>query len=386
MADGHGRNEELRRPRLGLVGLGLIAQVAHLPTLRLQADRWDVVALCDLSESALELAGEYFPDAKRTREWRDVLELDLDAVMVLTPGSHAPIAVAAARRGLHVFVEKPMCFSAEEGREMLAAAGGAGVVLMVGYTKRYDPAYERLHEEVREWGEPVRLVRVTTLEAPWTPYVAHHRRARGGDVPADVLAALAADDERRISDAIGTEDPVIRRAYRFWLLDSMVHELNAVRGLLGEPTEVRFADVWGDAAGVTATLAFGDSTECVLMWVDLPHLTRYELEIALYAADRRAFLTFPSPYLRNAPTELALEGGTPGEVSSWRTEHVVGYEEAFERELLEFHAAIVAGRAPRTPGTDAIHDVALCQAIVRARIERRPVANPTALDDGRVRV
>jgi predicted dehydrogenase len=46
---------------------------------------------------------------------------------VLTSGNHAPIAVAAAQAGLHVFTEKPMCFSAAEGREMVAAAEQAGV-------------------------------------------------------------------------------------------------------------------------------------------------------------------------------------------------------------------------------------------------------------------
>ncbi len=69
------------------------------------------------------------------------------AVLVLTSGSHAPIAEAAARAGLHVFVEKPMCFSAAEGQAMVAAAAHAGVTLMVGYPKRYDPGYLRLAEE-----------------------------------------------------------------------------------------------------------------------------------------------------------------------------------------------------------------------------------------------
>jgi predicted dehydrogenase len=54
-------------------------------------------------------------------DWRDLLGHPLDAVMVLTSGSHAPIAEAGARAGPHVFVEKPMCFSADEGRAMVWA-------------------------------------------------------------------------------------------------------------------------------------------------------------------------------------------------------------------------------------------------------------------------
>lgn len=369
----------MERIRVGVVGLGLIAQVVHLESIRLLADRYEVAALCDLSERALAYGRERFPKARTTKDWRELLEVDLDAVMVLTPGSHAPIAVAAAERGLDVFVEKPMCFSVEEGREMVERSAAADAVLMVGYMKRFDPAYERLVEECAGWDSPPRLVRVTTLEAPWEPYTAHLPRARAGDVDPGVVSALLRDDERRISAAIGTDDECVRHAYRAWLLDSMVHELNAVRGLLGEPTELRFADIWGGPAGVTLTCSFGAETECVFMWADLPGLTRYELEIGVFSVERRAALSFPSPYLRNAPTRLVIEGGEPHEVGTWRTEHTVSYESAFERELVEFHAAVTERRAPRTPGFDGLRDVALCQAAIRSYLEGRPVADPTAV-------
>ena len=58
-------------------------------------------------------------------------------------GQPRPDRRGAARAGRHVFVEKPMCFSAAEGRAMVAAAEQAGVKLMTGYPKRYDPAFER---------------------------------------------------------------------------------------------------------------------------------------------------------------------------------------------------------------------------------------------------
>src|SRR5207247_234525 len=66
---------------------------------------------------------------------------DVDAVLVLTAGSHAEPAIAAARAGKHVFVEKPMCYTAREADEMIAAATASGVTLMVGYMKAYDPTY-----------------------------------------------------------------------------------------------------------------------------------------------------------------------------------------------------------------------------------------------------
>jgi predicted dehydrogenase len=361
------------RLRVGVVGCGLVAQVMHLHYLSELQDRFEVAALCDLAPEPLDHAGTLFPAARRLRDWQDLVTEPLDAVLVLTPGSHAPAAVAAAEAGLHVFAEKPMCFSIEEGREMIAAAERADVRLMVGYMKRYDPAYEEL--QARLVPDEIRLARVTTLESPLEPYVDHYPLARGRLDP-DLAADLIADDDRRVSAAIATDDPVARRAYRVVLLDSMVHELNAVRGVLGEPTELRFADIWGDVDGITATLAFGE-TECVFMWVDLPGIARYEQELAFYTPDERLTLAFPSPFLRSMPTLLVTDSGEPGTPSAWRTSKTVSYDEAFKRELREFHACIVEEREPRTPGTDALHDIALAQAIVRSHLEHKPVESPT---------
>src|SRR6059036_2102803 len=118
--------------RVGVIGCGLVAQVMHLPHLRELDDRFEVVAVCDLATGALEFAGAMFPTARRHVTWEGLLG-DVDAVLVLTAGSHAPVAIAAAEAGVHVFVEKPMSFSVDEGRAMVAAAERADVRLMVGY-------------------------------------------------------------------------------------------------------------------------------------------------------------------------------------------------------------------------------------------------------------
>lgn len=364
----------LPRLSVGVIGCGLVAQVMHLPYLRELADRFEVRALCDLSPTALAAAAEGFPRARRHTSWEELVAEPLDVVLVLTPGSHAPIAIAAAEAGRHVFVEKPMCFSVDEGREMLDAVERAGVRLMVGYMKRYDPAFERLEALLAR--EDVRLARVTTLESPLEPYVAHYSLRRADDVPADVAAALRADDDRRITAAVDTDDPVVRRAYRTILLDSMVHELNAVRALLGEPTELSFADVWGSPTGVTATVAFG-RTKAVFMWVDLPGIARYEGELAFFSPDERTALRFPSPFLRSMPTELVREGGEPGTPAAWRTVETVSYEEAFKRELVELHEAIAAEREPRTSGEDALRDVALAQAVIRCVLDGSAAPAPS---------
>src|SRR5690348_4818613 len=133
-----------RRLRVGVVGCGLIAQVMHLPHLRELDDRFEIAALCDLSREVLDAVGDYYGVARRYTRWQDLLGEELDAVMIFTAGSHhAPPAIAAAQAGRHVFVEKPMCYTLREADAMIGAARDAGVVLMVGNMKRFDPAYER---------------------------------------------------------------------------------------------------------------------------------------------------------------------------------------------------------------------------------------------------
>jgi predicted dehydrogenase len=356
------------RTRVGVVGCGLIAQVMHLPYLSELSDRFAIAAVCDLSEPVARSCAERYDVPRVHTAWQDLLSDELDAVMILTSGDHAPIAVEAAKAGLHVFTEKPMALSSAGSAQMIQAADTAGVVLMVGTMKRYDPAYERLVVLAGELTD-LRLVRVTTLESPFRPYVEHYP-LMSGDAPAsDVLEALKEADERALDAAVGDVDEQTRWCYRWILLDNLVHELNALRGVLGEPTEVRFADLGPRCASVN--LRFGE-TDCHLSWVDLPGIARYKQEFAFYAPDRRLTLELPSPFLRSMPSRLIVEGGEVGTAHSWEREEILSYEEAFKRELIEFSDCIATGRQPRTSGEDGLGDLRLCEAIARAHFGGQP--------------
>jgi predicted dehydrogenase len=360
--------------KVGVVGCGVIAQVMHLPHLRDLRDRYEIAALCDVSRPVAEACAEMYGVQSVYTDWGDLVADQLDLVMVLTSGSHAPIATAAARAGSHVFVEKPMCLSLDEGRGMFEAAREADVRLMVGTMKRYDPAYERLLELMPL--DDLRLVSVTTLESPFQPYVQHYPLTDMTPAPADVLDALRSEDEARLEAALPEGDADDRFCYRWMLLDNLVHELNMLRGVLGEPSRVIQARLGRTVCDIA--LGFGP-TEVHMSWVDLPGIAHYKQELAFYALDRRVTLTLPSPYLRDMPSLLTIEGGEPETPHSWRTFETVSYQEAFKRELVELSNAIAEGRDPRTDATDGLHDVALCHAIARSHMSGEPVELPSAL-------
>jgi len=307
--------------------------------------------------------GEAYGVNRRFTDWKQLLEEPLDAVMVLTSGSHEPIAVAAAQARRHLFIEKPIALSEAEGQRIIDAGTKAGVRLMVGYMKRYDPAVERMAEELRALNE-LRFASSTTSEYPLKWYVAHYPIIRGNDIDDRTIKALEADDEARVTAAIGIDDPTLRYAYRHSLLDSMIHDINLMRGLLGEPKRLRFANV-----GKAAISLFVDfpQTAAAMHWVNLMDgVARYQQEFSFFNPRQRATLVFPSPFLRSAPVQLVLEGGSQESSRSWRNMETVSYESAFKRELLEFYACVREDREPRTTAAEAVRDVAFCQAIIKA--------------------
>jgi predicted dehydrogenase len=309
----------------------------------------------------------------RYTRWQDLIAQDLDAVLVLTPGAHhAQPAIAAAQAGRHVFVEKPMCFTLREADAMIRTAEQAGVILMVGTMKRFDPAYERAQPLVAALRD-LRLVRITTLEAPLPPYVEHHRLVRGTDVPAETLAALRAEQEALLSEVLGSRaSPEMRRVYTEVLMDNLVHEVNALRGLLGDPEVVSSAETWMGGEGFVAMLRYPDDVRCVLTWVNLPELRHYSQELEFYGVADRVTIQFPSPFLRSEPTALLVEGMEDG--AAWEKSITVSYEEAFKRELQHFYDCIVEGRTPRTSGMVGRQDLVILQAMAASLASHQPVA------------
>jgi predicted dehydrogenase len=98
---------------------------------------------------------------------------DFDAVCVAVPTfAHADIAVKAAKAGKHVLCEKPMATTLEECNKMIAAASESGVVLQIGFMRRFDADFVAAKKAVErgDIGKPVLLKSLTRgprLPAPW---------------------------------------------------------------------------------------------------------------------------------------------------------------------------------------------------------------------------
>ena len=86
----------------------------------------------------------------------------VDAVLIALPTSlHRMATEAAAKAGKHVFCEKPIARTAENGRRMVAACQEAGVTLMIGHVVRFYPEFARI-KEIIEAGTLGRIAMVRT--------------------------------------------------------------------------------------------------------------------------------------------------------------------------------------------------------------------------------
>lgn len=153
--------------RIGLVGAGLIARRSHLPAFA-ALDRARVTAVASGRVESAQSASDEFSIDRVYGSWQElVADPEIDAVDICAVNSlHAPIAIAAARAGKHVLVEKPMAISLPEADEMISAAGEAGVILMVAHNLRFAPVFGELKRLVdKEVIGPVHSVRAAFMHA-----------------------------------------------------------------------------------------------------------------------------------------------------------------------------------------------------------------------------
>jgi len=95
----------------------------------------NIVALCDVDDKYAAKTFNRYPNAKKYRDFRKMLEREkgIDAVVVATPDhSHAVVAMAAIKAGKHVYCEKPLAHSIYEVRKLTEAAREAKVATQLG--------------------------------------------------------------------------------------------------------------------------------------------------------------------------------------------------------------------------------------------------------------
>jgi predicted dehydrogenase len=256
-----------------------------------------------------------------------------------------------------------MCFTLREADEILAAHKKAGTVCMVTYMKRYDPGFRFALPLIQKMKD-LQAIHITILHPSEGNQIGHHDVRRFPDVPAKAQRQLRAEQDALIREVIGDFTPLERRVFANNLLSTLVHDINVLRALSGDPEEVLFTDVWAGGEGMLTCLRYATGVRAIISLQYLPDLANYEETVAYYAKAGRVRLIFPSPFFRNMPTPVLVEGMEDGKPFEKRI--IASMKEAFKEELLHFSECVQKKKTPITTPEEAKGDVALLHKIFKA--------------------
>ena len=296
----------MKKVKVGVIGCGYMAQMAHIPCLAANPEA-ELVALCDCRKTvAQELCRRYgIPHAAANEE--ELLAMDLDAVYILTPAQHHLAGISAAlAAGMAVFTEKPAAMS-EASIRKLASAGGRGVT--VGYMKRYERNIAEFREIRRNsaWGKLLFVRAHSFVGSEWNALV---------HALSPVVSSSEAAPELDVSQLDpGPEwlwEPRDGKFYSFdnpyyALLDTGCHSVNLLRYLAGDAavTGVRNANgvkiVDFDFNGAPGTMEF-----CINF-----NMHRFDEVTELYYEKASVRIMTPAPLDRqsSATVEIYSEDG-----------------------------------------------------------------------------
>ena len=147
-----------------MVGAGRVGKL-HSSTIKQYVPNVRITALVDPSNVILNETGDDFGIDVRYSSLEEALDkADFEAVIITSPTfSHRHLAVLAGENGKHVFLEKPMAMTLAECDEIMAATEYKGLVLQLGFMRRFDPEFVAAAERILagEIGEPMMIKSLT---------------------------------------------------------------------------------------------------------------------------------------------------------------------------------------------------------------------------------
>lgn len=137
--------------KFGVIGIGRIGKI-HAENLASRIPGASARAIADIAlDSAQEIANRLHVPVV-TADYHDLLsDPEIDAVAICSStDTHAKIIIEAAEAGKHIFCEKPIDHDLEKIDAALASVDEAGVKLQIGFNRRFDPNFRKVHDMVKE--------------------------------------------------------------------------------------------------------------------------------------------------------------------------------------------------------------------------------------------
>ena len=325
----------------GLIGAGRIGRL-HAEHLSYRIPGANLIMVTDIIEKAAEQCAERCRIAKSGSDYRDILNNpDIQAVAICSStDTHAQIIEEAAAAGKHIFCEKPIDLNLDKIDKALAAVEKAGVLLQIGFNRRFDANYHRVREAVAngEIGQP-HLMHIISRD-PSPPPIEYVK----------------------VSGGIFLDMTIHDFDMARYLMDSEVEEIYAAGAVLIDPAIGKEGDL--DTALITLKFANG-----VIATID-------NSRQAVYGYDQRVEV-FGSDGCIGTNNDFPNTAVVQGKKMVYRdlpmNFFMERYTESYLEEITQFVDAVLTGKPSPVPGIDGRIPVVMGRAARISYEENRPV-------------
>ncbi|MBO9608195.1 MAG: inositol 2-dehydrogenase [Paenibacillaceae bacterium] len=331
----------MKKLTVGIAGAGRIGRI-HAENLLGHAGA-RVKTVADLAPDRIRAWASGLSIPNVTADAGDIVaDPEIDAILICSPtDTHTALIEQAARAGKAIFCEKPVSLDIGQTRQAVAAAERNGVLLQIGFNRRFDPSFSRARALVQagEAGEP-HIVSITSRD-PAPP-------------PSDYI---------RVSGGM--------------FLDMTIHDFDMARFLCGSEVEAVHAEGavlvdpaiggLGDIDTAVTTLRFASGAIGVIN----------NSRRAAYGFDQRAevFGSKGSVAVRNEwPNTVEFSAGDGVRRDKPHYFFLERYSESYRLELDSFLDAVRNGMPAAVTGDDALRAERIAAAAKRSFAERRTVA------------
>lgn len=325
--------------RIAVLGAGRIGKIHG--TNVAQRPGVELVAVADPHRPSAEALAA--ATGAEVRDFDAAIEsADVDAVIIGTPTTtHADFIEKAARAGKAIFCEKPVDLSSERIARCLEVVAAAGVPLMIGFNRRFDPNFAELRR----------------------------RLAAGAIGEVEMVTVISRDPSPPPATYVASSGGIFR--------DMMIHDLDMARFLLlgDEPVEVHAI---GSALVDPAIGAAGDvDTAAVMLKTAAGRICQISnSRRASYGYDQRIEVHGAKGMLRagnvhKSTVEVATDGGFV--IDPVQDFFLQRYAEAYRTELTTFVDCVEKGIAPSPSGADGLAAQRLADAATESWKTGRPV-------------
>ena len=232
--------------RIGIAMIGVGTRGIYLLERVQECPNTEIRLICDLYDSNIARAQKtaFNKQAATTKEWeKAVASKDIDAVVIAAPDFwHAPMAIRAAQMKKHVYVEKGLCRTLQEAKDIRKAVRENKVTLQLGHHQNSDPTYVKAREiyQTGKLGKTVLARTYIDRTNPW-PEWQFYTRYDNQVLPADATAQTVDWERFQEGSSVKTKfDPERFFRWRCWWEygtgiagDLMSHQWDGINTILG---------------------------------------------------------------------------------------------------------------------------------------------------------